>query len=53
MSETAASGTALAPLSLDDKLDAARRASIVLATTASGPKDAGLEAIAVAVENNA
>ncbi|MEO6533193.1 MAG: glutamate-5-semialdehyde dehydrogenase [Pseudolysinimonas sp.] len=39
--------------SLDDKLDAARRASIVLATTASGPKDAGLEAIAVAVESGA
>ena len=39
--------------SLDDKLDAARRASIVLATTASGPKDAGLEAIALAVESGA
>jgi len=39
--------------SIDDKLDAARRASIVLATTASGPKDAGLEAIAVAVESGA
>ncbi|MBW8872444.1 MAG: glutamate-5-semialdehyde dehydrogenase, partial [Leifsonia sp.] len=39
--------------SLDDKLDAARRASIVLATTASGPKDAGLEAIAAAVESGA
>src|SRR3954468_5882673 len=38
---------------LDDKLDAARRASIVLATTASGPKDAALEAIAVAVESGA
>ena len=38
---------------LDEKLDAARRASIVLATTASGPKDAGLEAIAVAVESGA
>jgi glutamate-5-semialdehyde dehydrogenase len=42
--------TAVASRSLDDKLDAARRASIVLATTASGPKDAGLEAIAAAVE---
>jgi len=39
--------------SIDDKLDAARRASIVLATTASGPKDAGLEAIALAVESGA
>ena len=47
------SETLLAPRSLDDKLDAARRASIVLATTASGQKDAGLEAIAVAVESNA
>ena len=37
----------------DEKLDAARRASIALATTASGPKDAGLEAIAVAVESGA
>ncbi|CAN5523403.1 glutamate-5-semialdehyde dehydrogenase [soil metagenome] len=45
--------TLLAPRALDDKLDAARRASIVLATTASGPKDAGLEAIAAAVESNA
>ncbi|HEU0205275.1 MAG TPA: glutamate-5-semialdehyde dehydrogenase [Pseudolysinimonas sp.] len=45
--------TALAPPSLDEKLDAARRASIVLATTASGPKDAGLEAIARAVESGA
>lgn len=47
------SETLVAPGSLDDKLDAARRASIVLATTASGPKDAGLEAIALAVESNA
>ena len=39
--------------SLDDKLRAARAASIVLATTASGAKDAGLEAIATAVENGA
>lgn len=39
--------------SLDDKLHAARTASIVLATTASGLKDAGLEAIAAAVENGA
>ena len=39
--------------SLDDKLRAARAASIVLATTASGVKDAGLEAIAAAVENGA
>jgi glutamate-5-semialdehyde dehydrogenase len=38
---------------LDDKLSAARRASIALATTASGVKDAGLEAIAKAVENGA
>src|SRR4051794_14725119 len=57
MSETAASSTTasttVALPSLDDKLDAARRASIVLATTASGPKDAGLEAIAVAVETGA
>ena len=45
--------TLVAPRSLDDKLDAARRASIVLATTASGLKDAGLEAIAVAVESAA
>ena len=50
MSETV---TAVVPPSLDDKLDAARRASIVLATTASGPKDAGLEAIALAVESGA
>ncbi len=53
MSETATSATTLAPRSLDDKLDAARRASIVLATTASGPKDAGLEAVALAVESGA
>jgi glutamate-5-semialdehyde dehydrogenase len=39
--------------SLDDKLRAARTAAIVLATTASGAKDAGLEAIATAVENGA
>jgi glutamate-5-semialdehyde dehydrogenase len=45
--------TLVASRSLDDKLDAARRASIVLATTASGPKDAGLEAIARAVESAA
>lgn len=53
MSETALPGTAIAARSLDDKLDAARRASILLATTASGQKDAGLEAIALAVESNA
>jgi len=47
------SDTVTALPSLDDKLDAARRASIVLATTASGPKDAGLEAIARAVEGGA
>jgi glutamate-5-semialdehyde dehydrogenase len=47
------SETLIAPPSLDDKLDAAHRASIVLATTASGPKDAGLEAIALAVESSA
>lgn len=35
---------------LDDKLHAARDAARVLATTASGVKDAGLEAIAAAVE---
>ncbi|HWM33496.1 MAG TPA: glutamate-5-semialdehyde dehydrogenase [Pseudolysinimonas sp.] len=40
-------------LTLDDKLRTARTASIALATTASGAKDAGLEAIAVAVENGA
>src|SRR3954469_10565872 len=39
--------------SLDDKLAAARGASRVLATTASGAKDAGLAAIATAVENGA
>ncbi|MEO5919789.1 MAG: aldehyde dehydrogenase family protein, partial [Pseudolysinimonas sp.] len=39
--------------SLDEKLRAARAASIVLATTASGAKDAGLEAIAAAVERAA
>jgi len=50
MSETVST---VALPSLDDKLDAARRASIVLATTASGPKDAGLEAIATAVESGA
>jgi glutamate-5-semialdehyde dehydrogenase len=57
MVQTAASSTAasstVAPPSIDDKLDAARRASIVLATTASGHKDAGLEAIAAAVEGGA
>ena len=53
VSGTEAAGTTVAPRSLDDKLDAARRASIVLATTASGPKDAGLEAIALAVESAA
>src|SRR3954465_6466852 len=53
MSETVPSrATAVLP-SLDEKLDAARRASIGLATTASGPKDAGLEAIAAAVESGA
>jgi glutamate-5-semialdehyde dehydrogenase len=53
MPESAATSTAVDLPSLDDKLDAARRASIVLATTASGAKDAGLEAIAVAVEKGA
>ncbi|MGN6503208.1 MAG: glutamate-5-semialdehyde dehydrogenase, partial [Pseudolysinimonas sp.] len=38
---------------LEDKLHAARTASIALATTASGAKDAGLEAIARAVEAGA
>lgn len=38
---------------LDDKLRAARAASIALATAASGAKDAGLEAIARAVEGGA
>ncbi|MDP9028139.1 MAG: glutamate-5-semialdehyde dehydrogenase [Actinomycetota bacterium] len=47
------SETLVASRSLDDKLDAARRASIVLATTASGLKDRGLEAIAAAVESSA
>jgi len=47
------SETVTAPASIDDKLDAARRASIVLATTASGAKDSGLEAIAVAIETSA
>jgi glutamate-5-semialdehyde dehydrogenase len=48
--------TATARTSLDgltDKLRAARTASIALATTASGAKDAGLEAIAKAVEGGA
>src|SRR4051794_17187373 len=39
--------------SLDDKLAAARVASRALATTSSGAKDAGLAAIATAVENGA
>src|SRR6187402_1020809 len=47
MAETATART------LDDKLRAARVASIALATTASGAKDAGLEAIAKAVEGGA
>jgi glutamate-5-semialdehyde dehydrogenase len=47
MPETATART------LDDKLRDARTASITLATTASGAKDAGLEAIATAVENGA
>ncbi len=38
---------------LDDKLRASRDAARVLATTASGVKDAGLEAIAAAVEGAA
>ncbi|MES1212810.1 MAG: glutamate-5-semialdehyde dehydrogenase [Leifsonia sp.] len=50
MSETV---TAVTLPSIDDKLDAARRAAIVLATSASGAKDAGLEAIAAAVESGA
>ncbi|HEY4226596.1 MAG TPA: glutamate-5-semialdehyde dehydrogenase [Pseudolysinimonas sp.] len=45
--------TLVAPSSIDDELDAARRASIVLATLASGAKDAAIEAIAVAVETGA
>ena len=53
MPETVAAGTTATLPSIDDKLDAARRASIVLATTASGPKDAGLEAIALVVEGGA
>jgi len=53
MPETVAAGTTATLPSIDDKLDAARRASIVLATTASGLKDAGLEAIALAVEGGA
>jgi len=53
MPETVAAGTTATLPSIDDKLDAARRASIVLAITASGPKDAGLEAIALAVEGGA
>jgi glutamate-5-semialdehyde dehydrogenase len=47
MSET------LVAASLTDKLERARVASRVLATTASGVKDAGLEAIARAVESGA
>jgi glutamate-5-semialdehyde dehydrogenase len=47
MSET------LVATSLTDKLERARVASRVLATTASGVKDAGLEAIAKAVESGA
>jgi glutamate-5-semialdehyde dehydrogenase len=38
---------------LDHKLHAAREAARVLATTASGAKDAGLEAIATTIENGA
>ena len=53
MSDIAAVETAVAPRSLDEKLDAARRASLVLATTASGPKDAGLAAIALAIGSSA
>ncbi|MEZ5190110.1 MAG: glutamate-5-semialdehyde dehydrogenase [Schumannella sp.] len=45
--------TTVTARTLDDKLRAARTASIALATTASGAKDAGLEAIATAVENGA
>ncbi|HWH25904.1 MAG TPA: glutamate-5-semialdehyde dehydrogenase [Pseudolysinimonas sp.] len=51
MPETSAPPTSTATLSA--KLDAARVAARALATTASGVKDAGLEAIAVAVENGA
>ena len=47
------SDTLIAPLAIDDKLTAARAASRVLATTASGHKDAALEAIAVAIEAGA
>lgn len=43
----------LVAASLTDKLERARVASRVLATTASGVKDAGLEAIARAVESGA
>src|SRR5262245_13855511 len=50
MAETSPTVTAL---SLDDKLRAARRASIALATASTSEKDAGLAAIATAVENGA
>lgn len=43
----------LVAASLTDKLERARVASRALATTASGRKDAGLEAIAAAVESGA
>ena len=43
----------LVAASLTSKLERARVASRVLATTASGAKDAGLEAIARAVETGA
>jgi glutamate-5-semialdehyde dehydrogenase len=49
---TRMSETVLAP-SIVAKLDAARAASIKLATTASAERDAGLEAIAQAIESGA
>ena len=44
------SDTLAAPLAIDGELEAAGRAARVLATTATGRKDAALEAIAVAIE---
>src|SRR3954464_7631327 len=43
----------VAALSLDDKLRAARTASIALAQAPTHQKDAGLDAIAVAIERSA
>jgi len=45
--------TAVTALSLTDKLEAARTASIALSTASTRAKDAGLEAIARAVESSA